>query len=234
MSFYIGLSLLSNNGHAKRTPHGLLSAESRRVLSCLEGRPLDGNDIKKDENGRPYLPGNSGDFSISHSGTMAAVSLVKGEALRTGCDIQIVRPRASFSEIAGAFFSVPEKDYILSSSGRQFDENRFFEIWALKECYLKLRGLSVLDMASSPSFISGNDGGRGHFTFGGAVSSPLSFYLYELSGNSGERYYLAAAIEGQAQSQPVISWFSQSFFPCRSIEEIRAALSPVRTASPNM
>ena len=247
MPFYIGLSLLSNNEPKGKALPGLLSAEGRRVLSFLAGRPLKEEEIAKDENGRPFLPGSLADFSISHSGAMAAVSLATGESRRTGCDIQIARSRASAREIAEVFFAAPERDYIFPRDGRRPDESRFFAIWALKECYLKLRGLSVFDMAQAPSFVSG-----GRFAFGEAVSTPLSFYLYELDGFSGERYFLAAALEGAEpaaeasnlwfasrgsppeQSSPEIRWLSQSFLPCRSIAEIKAALSPARTVSPKM
>ena len=248
MSFYIGLSFLSNNEAGRKIPHGLLSAEARRVLSCFEGGNPAG--IAIDDNGRPFLPGKRCDFSISHSGAMAAVSFVNGKErrtrgtrlytrmthLHTGCDIQIVKPGTRMEEIAELFFRAAERDYIFE--GGQFDRNRFFEIWALKECFLKLRGFSVFDMASAPSFISagGPDGFR--FAFGETVSSPLSFYLYRLTGNTGERYYLAAAVEGVASmtraSPPAIRWFSQSFLPCRSIAEIKAAPSPAKTVSPNM
>ena len=234
MSFYIGLSFLSNNGGNKKLRQGLLSAEGRRILSCLEGRPLKENEIVRDEKGRPFIPGNPGDFSISHSGVMAAVSLVKGKALRTGCDIQIARSGTSIREIVRLFFTAPERDYIFSSLKKQTEENRFFKIWALKECFLKLRGLSVFDMASVPSFISGNDSGQEPFTFSETVLSPLSFYLYELAGKSDKRYFLAVAIEGIMQVEPVIHWFSQSFLPSRSIAEIKATLSPDRTVSPKM
>ena len=242
MSFYIGLSFLSNNNESTRAPkkgvrQELLSAEARRILSCLENRPIGENDFARDENGRPYLPGTSGDFNISHSGAAAAVSLVSGAERRTGCDIQIVRPRPNMGKIADRFFTLPEREYIFADGNTQSAESRFFEIWTLKECFLKLRGLSVFDMASVPSFISRD--GQGQFVFDAAVSSPLLFYLYELTG-SGERYFLAAAIEGidpevePYGSAPVIRWFSQSFLPCRSIAEIKAALSPAKTVNPNM
>ena len=233
MSFYIGLSLLSNNGRGGRARHELLTAEGRRILSLLEGRSLKEDEIAKNERGRPFLPGNSGDFSISHSHAMAAVSLVKGEFRRTGCDIQIVQPRVSHRGIAERFFSAPERDYIFACGDGQFDKNRFFEIWALKECFLKLRGLSVFDMASVPSFILRDDSGSGYFAFEADQSLALSFHLYELRGNSGERYFLAAALEGSVQDPPEIRWFSQSL-PSRHIAAIKAALSPASTVSPKM
>jgi hypothetical protein len=112
-------------------------------------------------------------------------------------------------------------------------------IWTLKECYLKLKGMSVFDMKKAPSFIC-NDDSCGIFTFGAAVCVPLSFYLYELSG-FGERYILTSAIEGEdlagsgdLGNLPEIQWFSQTSLACKSIAKIKAAPSPEQTVSPNM
>jgi 4'-phosphopantetheinyl transferase len=211
-----------------------LSAEARRILSELADRPLEEIDIAKEEGGRPFLPGRELDFSITHSGSLAAVSFVKGGFLRTGCDVEQVRPRVNIEEIAKTFFSASERKYIFPRGG--LDETRFYRIWTLKECLLKLRGLSVFDMAGLPSFISGEslESVNDMFAFGQAVSSPLSFSLYELSDNADKRYMLAAAIEGTDQGPPEIRWFSQSFLPCKKIAEIKAALNPAETVRPKI
>jgi hypothetical protein len=197
-----------------------LSAEAWRIVSLYEDRPFVQGDIARDTAGRPFFPNRDMDFSISHSGDLAAVSLVKGKNLRTGCDVERVRPRARAREIAEEFFTAPEREYIESGGG--FNETRFYEIWTLKECCIKLRGLSVFDMAGVPSFIvcEGfntppfrvrlliNGDGSCQFNCGAAAASPLSFNLYELSGNTGERYILATALEGTEMEQPEIRWFS--------------------------
>jgi hypothetical protein len=204
------------------------SAEARRVLSLLDGRSLAENDIDRDVQGRPFFPGREAvNFNISHSGALTAVSYAKGGNLRTGCDVEQIRRRARIREIAEEFFSVAETNYIFSHGG--FDESRFYEIWTLKECFIKLRGLSVFDMAVCPSFINTED----TFIFGAAVSSPLLFYLYELSGGK-QRYILSAALEGTEQQPPEIRWFSQSSLTCKMIAEIKAAPSPDETVSPKM
>jgi phosphopantetheinyl transferase len=204
MSYYINLSILSNEQkdihRAERQK--ILSTEARRILSVCEGRPITEDDIAKEADGRPFFPNRDTDFSISHSGALTAVSLVNGENLRTSCDVELVRPRKRAKEIAEEFFSVHERDYI--EAGGHFNETRFYEIWTLKECFLKLNGLSVLDMANTPSFISG----EGEYTFDFVGSSPISFNLYELTGNGDEHYVLAAAIEGTGEYQPEIRWFS--------------------------
>jgi phosphopantetheinyl transferase len=207
MSYYLNLSVLSNNlKNIQNTEHKKrLSAEARRILSQCESRPLTNEDIAREESGRPFLPGTDTDFSISHSGNLAAVSLVRGKGLRTGCDIELVRPRPKAKEIAEDFFTAPEREYI--ESGGSFDMTRFYQIWTLKECFLKLKGLSVFDMSGVPSFISGDEATG--YTFDAAGVSPISFNLYELTGAGDERYIVATAIAGGEERQPEIRWFSQ-------------------------
>lgn len=226
--YTIGLSVLSSNNDIKARRKNA-SAEAMRVLSLLENCSLDKSNIAKDAQGRPFFPGRAVDFSIAHSGLLAAVSLARGENLRAACDIERIRPRAKAPEIAENFFSANEAKYLYPRG--KFDETRFYEIWTLKECFLKLRGLSVFDMAASPSFIG--DNGEG-FTFAAAISSPLTFRLYGLSDGCGS-YILASAIEGideRAQTQPEIRWFSQSAFDCKIIAEIKAAPRPAETVNP--
>jgi len=216
--YTIGLSILSSNDTAKARQKTLASAAAMRILSLLEGQPIDENDIAREIQGRPFFTSRDIDFNISHSGLLVAVAHIRGRNQRTACDIEHVRPRAGIPEITKSFFSAHEIKYIFP--GGKFNQVRFFQIWTLKECFLKLRGLSVFDIAVAPSFISGKEL---HFTYNAPSLSPLSFRLYELSDNSGERYILATAIEGAEQTWPEIQWFSQSAFNCKIIAEIKAA-----------
>jgi len=222
MSYYINLSILSNeNRYLHRTERQkLLSAEARRILSLCEGRHVTDNDIAGETpGGRPFFSNREGggrktDFNISHSGNLVAVSLVRGKGLRTGCDVELVRPRAGAGKIAEELFTASERDYI--ESGGSFDLTRFFQIWTLKECFLKLRGLSVFDMSGTPSFIDGVEPAvRGSYPFGADGVSPVFFNLYELTG-AAEHYILAVAFEPQpgggcreGLTVPEIRWFSQ-------------------------
>ena len=218
MLYYLNLSILSNNPNKlpKTGRTQRLSAEARRILSQFEGRPLTNEDIARETSGRPFFPNRDMDFSISHSGALAAVSLVTGSGknLRTGCDVELVRPRAGAGRIAREFFTAPEREYIEAGGG--FDLTRFYQIWTLKECCLKLRGLSVFDMPAAPSFVFGENTSR--FILGGmdADFGQLSFYLYELSGGAGERYIVATAIAG-TEAEPEIRWFSQEELDCKCI-----------------
>ena len=209
MTLYnIGISCLSINRFKKSERNNILSAEARRILSILADSPTGA--ITTDKNDRPFFDDGNMDFNISHSGTAVAVSLVQGENIngvrvQTGCDIQLIRPREYLRNIAEEIFCAAEKDYILSQEETQLD--RFFQIWTLKECYIKLKGLSVFDMSKAPSFIFCDTAGQYHINFNLRGSPPLSFYLNELV-YAGERYMLAAAIEGNRGIHPEICMFS--------------------------
>jgi len=247
MSYYINLSILSKNQKKLQRfeRQKSLSGSARHILSICEGRPVTDDDIAIEESGRPFFLKREGknrdtDFSISHSGALTAVSLVRGKNLRTGCDVEQVRSRAGAQAIAKEYFTPHERDYI--ESGGSFDIKRFYQIWTLKECYIKLRGGSVFDMPKAPSFIRcvsvrarcGGHGCEPLFEFFLQTSaSSISFNLYELLGNANERYILATAIEG-AEEQPEIRWFSQDSLDCKSIAKIKAAPNPAETVSPKI
>jgi hypothetical protein len=215
--FSIGLSFLSSNLTKDVSGKKLLSAEGRRILSLLDGKPFEEQDIAYEDNGRPFFKDRHADFNISHSGEIAAVSLVNEKDTRTGCDVQLVQDRTSTLKIADKAFSASEINYISET------KINFFRIWTLKECYLKLRGLSVFDMAKVPSFID-NSGclklvfDEEGFTVEGKLI-PILFYLYELTGK-GKQYILAAAIEsreGKGKIQPQIKWFSKDVLSMKKI-----------------
>ena len=206
MSYYLNLSVLSNNQNDRQKKSDrskLLSAEARRILSLCEGRPITDDDIAREASGRPFFPCLDTDFSISHSGALAAVSLVRGKNLRTGCDVELVRPRKRAREIAREFFTPQERKYIESDT--RPDGTRFYQIWTLKECFLKLHGLSVFDMIGVPSFVNG----EGSLLNTGL--NQISFNLYEFIGNDEERYIVATALQGGEECQPEIRWFSKNF-----------------------
>jgi len=217
-----------------RLPKGkhaqLLSAEAWRIVSMCEGCRFKKEDIGREAGGRPFFQDRDVDFNISHSGALAAVSFVSGKNMRTSCDVELVRPRALARVIAKEAFTGPEWNYI-ESGGSEIDITRFYQIWTLKECFLKLKGLSVYDMYDSPSFICEGQS-TGQFVFSAAVSSPLLFNLYELSGR--ERYILATALEGAEDYSPEIRWFSQESLACKSIVNIKAAVSPAETVRPKI
>lgn len=108
-------------------------------------------------------------FNISHSGKWVVLASSTNEV---GVDIQkIVNKKYNISSI---FFSPQEYSYILEAGNLAEQNRRFSEIWSLKECYLKYRGIG--------------------FAYGGNKISinPANMYMISDDGYAVENLYLRA------------------------------------------
>jgi hypothetical protein len=227
MSFYTGLSLLSKKalppGFPKRGEfHALQSREALRVLGLLD-RPEDPGEpsLSGREGERPFFADRHGDFNISHSERLIAVSYLaassrfQGPLLRTGCDAQWVNPQGNHRRVSRRYFHPPEQRYIAAGAGIQEEMRRFYRLWVLKECFLKTLGWPVFAMKGAPVFSLDEEApvfrrpGRARETgdapgepeAAGGLSGdwpPLWFYLYELANPAGEEYALAVSRETPA------------------------------------
>jgi 4'-phosphopantetheinyl transferase len=93
----------------------------------------------KNEYGKPYIKGfQDFHFNISHSGDYV-VCAVSNHPI--GIDIERIK-HIECEEIAENYFSACELEYVLY--GKRNDcLNRFYEIWTLKESYIKCRGMGL-------------------------------------------------------------------------------------------
>ena len=95
--------------------------------------------------GKPFLDapahGRSLRFSLSHSGDLALVAVSLGREV--GVDVERVRPRADLAAFVARYFSPRERQALarISSDDRL---RAFYEIWTLKEAYLKACGDGLL------------------------------------------------------------------------------------------
>lgn len=88
------------------------------------------------EYGKPYLKSfPSIHFSISHSGTMAAVAF---SSRAVGCDIEILRPYDD--DVSRACFTPSERKDILSMRDSAYG---FTRLWTAKESFLKALGTGL-------------------------------------------------------------------------------------------
>ena len=96
------------------------------------------------EHGRPELVGPFADldlrFNISHTPGLAAVLISNG--IDAGVDVERRSTTTDRSRLARSVFSEPEN---LALEGLENDASRtrFYEIWTLKEAYIKARGLGL-------------------------------------------------------------------------------------------
>jgi 4'-phosphopantetheinyl transferase len=104
----------------------------------LESFNVDNKHISfnKNQYGKPYLeeyPNFS--FNISHSGDYVLCA-IDGKPI--GVDVEEIKP-IDYEGIVKSFFTEKESEYIVSKE-LKFSLNRFYEIWTLKESYIKCCG----------------------------------------------------------------------------------------------
>jgi phosphopantetheinyl transferase len=216
---YIGLSCVSQRKAENATLHN----EGRRVLRLLDGRSdfrAGKPDIAVEAGGRPFFTDYHADFNISHSCGMVAVtysakkSAAAGLPFRTGCDIQHIRHIENLEKIAQRAFSHSEQDYIATASHSAERTDRFYQIWVLKECYLKAFGLSIFNMGKVPSFaVSGGLAKTVSVPAAWSRLACLTADLYELGDDPTQRYMLATAwesMDGDTAFQSELCWFSEA------------------------
>jgi phosphopantetheinyl transferase len=123
------------------------------MLSGLVDLPASGIQIAISPNGRPVLAcGVPWDFSISHSGDLAACAVAD---LPIGVDLERATLGRSLLGLAREHFHAPEVEDVvalLSAGNEQEAAARFYAYWTLKEAHLKRRGGSVWDMKEAPAF----------------------------------------------------------------------------------
>jgi hypothetical protein len=233
-TFYIGLSLMSSpRTQTAAERRGRLSAEGRRIVSLLDTAAMPAEkqgEILYKPGLRPYFADGHADFNISHSLNMVAAALSFSPG-RVGCDVQYCSPGKSFVEISRRLFHAGEQAYIEEDTATL--ARNFYQIWVLKEAWLKLHGFSVFDMAKAPMF-----GGTPQT---GMDKNGLVYFLYELShpDSSGDESYMLAVARQRTSSsdgeaEPEIRWFSETTLTLNKVENIYAAQSPENTVMPKI
>lgn len=101
--------------------------------------------FEREAYGRPYIvqPDKSRtiDFNLSYTDGLVALALyMEG---KVGVDVENINNDIDVMTIAGTYFSTAEREELnnLPDSGAQ--KERFYELWTLKEAYLKASGLGL-------------------------------------------------------------------------------------------
>ncbi len=120
----------------KRALAGILL--SKYAIAKAFGISLDEIRVEKNKYGKPHVVGKRGvHFNISHSGDYV-VCAVAGSPV--GIDVQEISGQNL--DVADRFFSQEERDALAMCEG---DAKRklFYEIWSLKEAYIKCIGMGL-------------------------------------------------------------------------------------------
>lgn len=119
---------------------------ARRALAARSGLRAEDLRFERDDNGRPVVVGPAAAVaaglrvSVSHTAAVAAV--VVAERFEVGVDVERLDRPEPLDRLARRVFARSEREAwsALSEATRRA---RFFELWTLREAYLKARGLGM-------------------------------------------------------------------------------------------
>lgn len=130
--------VFARDRHRFLVSHALL----RSVLSLYGGAAPAAWRFIAGVHGKPALaPGPdalAADFNLSHSGSRALLAVSAGCEL-TGTDIEFHRPARNFHGLAQRNFAAPEAARLAGLAEREL-EQEFYDIWTLKEAFVKATG----------------------------------------------------------------------------------------------
>ncbi len=193
------ISRFRRNSSAQRSLFGELLL--RHVLGQRLG--IDGKAIvfSKSKNGKPYLRASGIHFNLSHSGEYVAVALSDHD---TGIDVEQIRP-VNY-RIAERFFS-PEEVTALNSKSGSSKLEYFFDLWTLKESYLKMIGTGLTRSLSSFTVEFVNGGFR-MTEKSGSRKAEIFFKQYSID----DAYKLSVCSYNRSFSDEVVWIEAKDFF----------------------
>lgn len=150
--------------------------------------------------GRPILAAGMGEalhFNLSH--TEGRIVLAVAAAAMVGVDIEWCARPGPTLELADMVFSSEEEAALRAIPAHQ-QRRRFFELWTLKEAYIKARGMGLsLPLKDFTMRFSGRDGLDIAFS-PGRQDAPAHWSFFCL--DAGPDYALALALAGKRRWQP--------------------------------
>jgi 4'-phosphopantetheinyl transferase len=129
-------------------------ALTRRALGQVAGVAPNQLSFQVGEHGRPEIAGPSGAlalrFNLSHTRGLVACAVALGHDV--GVDVERIDREVALLGVARHVFSERENAGLLSLSGSA-QRLRFFELWTLKEAYVKAIGKGLAAPLKSISFL---------------------------------------------------------------------------------
>ena len=139
-----------------RRRYALAHALLRKTLSSFIGSDPKALTFEADSYGKPRLSATADvSFSLSHTNGLVACAVARGREL--GIDAEAIDRRIDVLGVANRYFTEGEIGYITDGKVEKHLE-RFFEVWTLKEAFLKATGRGLSQPLDSISFdLDGNE-----------------------------------------------------------------------------
>lgn len=183
--------------------HALL----RRALSLHSSILPEDWRFVREEHDRPVLAplhGSALRFSLTHTIGLAACAITK--SVEIGLDAEDTSRIVAIDDVAKVVFDVEELEN-LAGLGLVERKRRFFELWTLKEAYLKARGFGLSRDPRLLGFRLG-ESGQVNVRFDPFLADDPSRWSFAFAASSGQ-YCLAAAIRlGDVAQLARIRWHS--------------------------
>ena len=209
---------LGKSDHRKRdiVCRGVL----RQLLAYYLSVSNDDLELSRTENGKPVMQNHPRalQFNYSHSGDYIAYAFCKEPAI--GVDIEYCRRNNNLAGIARRHFAEDEIKNLFALSATE-QRRRFFELWTLKEAYIKARGEGIFIGLGNFSFeidtYAANDIGINFISDSFDVPNNWQFY----STTPEPDYRVSVAVNLQQPTFKVIrrdhngtfpQWFRQTIF----------------------
>ena len=113
-------------------------ALARRLLRAAFGQDCVA-EFARSPYGKPFCPGVSADFSISHSGSMVWVALCRCASV--GIDVESMRPLPDAAELTSQLHPQEQKDLLALPPAEL--QTAFYRCWTRKEAVIKAAGMGL-------------------------------------------------------------------------------------------
>jgi 4'-phosphopantetheinyl transferase len=172
----------------------------RTVLSRYAPVPPEGWAFREGPRGRPAIasPAISAalEFNISHSADLVMLGVTSARAL--GIDTESIAAREADIDGLDRYFA-PEESAALLALPPGERRRRFFELWTLKESYIKARGMGLAIALDTFRFELTGERGLTLHMLPGLGDSPDRWRLWQLKLRGD---YLAAVCAARGESAP--------------------------------
>ena len=177
----------------------------RRVLSKYDDTRPEAWRFVVNEFGKPALPPGLSStgltFNLSHADGLVACIIGRNDV---GIDVESIDRRVRVLEIASRFFSPSETAGLGSCSGDQ-RQARFFELWTLKEAYVKGVGAGLSHPLNSFGFVLDEPSSIG---FDLPTPAEADSWYFALCAPS-EQHRMALAVRRRSLTRPRVTIWAE-------------------------